>query len=93
MSEILDKFNSLNNNEKLKVIEYGMYMVQYFIDNNVNESISMLLDQKIRSEIIRNERKLNVQYAREKEDTKKMQDQLIKELDNKQEQLVKMKKE
>ena len=92
-SDILDKFNALNNEEKLKVIEYGMYMVQYFIDNNVNENISTLLDQKIKSEILRNERKLNQQYAREKEDTKKMQDQLVKELDNKQDQLVKMKKE
>ena len=92
-SETLDQFNALNNDEKLKVIEYGMYMVQYFKDNGVNENISTLLDQKIKSEISRNERKLNVQYAREKEETKKMQDQLIKELDNKQEHLVKMKKE
>jgi predicted metallopeptidase len=93
MTEVLDQFNALENDAKLKVIEYGMYMVKYFRDNDINESISTLLDQKIKLEIARSERKLNLQFAREKEDSKKMQDQLIKELEIKQEQLVKIKKE
>lgn len=93
MAESLDQFNALSNDEKLKVIEYGMYMVQYFKDNDVNESISTLLDQRIRAEVARGERKLNAVHVKEKEETKKMQDQLIRELDIKQEQLVKMKKE
>ncbi len=92
-SEILDKFNSLTNEGKLKVIEYGMYMVQYFIDNNVNEDISTLLDQKMKSEIMKNERRLMQQFSREREDLNKVREQLMKELDNKQDQIIKIKKE